>query len=65
MNEPTDWTVVPLGITAEGETVVECPYCGRHAQLVDYHSIPFYNHRLGTFAVGNKLEFIDDSCPSR
>ena len=63
MNKSEDWTVFPVGTKFPEGDIVECPYCGRAALLVEHHSIPFYNHRLGAFPVGDKVEIIEDSCP--
>lgn len=59
----SDYTGLPIGTLIDGGEVVICPYCNRRGLKVFVNAVAFYNHRLGSFLVGEMVQIVDESCP--
>jgi ribosomal protein L37AE/L43A len=52
-----------MGQRVDGELILVCPYCHRHAVRRDSTGIRFV-HSVGMVKVGGRLELTEDACPS-
>jgi hypothetical protein len=56
-----DFTNFAMGQTVDGELIVVCPYCHRHAVKRENVGIRFV-HSVGTVEVEDRIDILD-SCP--
>jgi hypothetical protein len=57
-----DFTKIPMGARVDGELVLVCPYCHRHAVRRESIGIQFV-HSVGMIKVNGRLELKADACP--
>jgi hypothetical protein len=58
-----DFTRFMMGQKADGELIVVCPYCYRHAVRRESIDVRFV-HSVGMVKVDGRLELTEDACPS-
>jgi hypothetical protein len=58
-----DFTYFTMGARVDGELIVVCPYCYRHAVRRESIDIRFV-HSVGMVKVNGRLELKEDACPS-
>ncbi len=58
-----DFTKFPMGQRVDGELVVVCPYCNRHAVRRESIGIQFV-HSVRMTEVEGRLELKEDACPN-
>lgn len=63
MNDPIDYTVLPVGTTTPDGPIVECPYCRRNGAETEVNGMPFYIHKLLGAVINGQFQMNDDSCP--
>jgi hypothetical protein len=56
-----DFTYFTMGARGDGELVVVCPYCYRHAVKRESIGIRFV-HSVGMIKVNGRLELKEDGC---
>ena len=58
-----DYTDLPIGTQIDKGEIVVCPYCHRRGLKVFVNDVAFYNHRMGSFLVGEMVQIVEESCP--
>ena len=58
-----DFTKFPMGARVDGELVVVCPYCHKHAVKREGMGARFV-HSVGVIDVNGRLELAEEACPS-
>jgi hypothetical protein len=58
-----DFTNFTMGARVDGELIVVCPYCHKHAVKRESTDIRFV-HSVGMTEVNGRLELTEDACPS-
>jgi hypothetical protein len=64
METMPDFTNFKMGQTVEGELIVVCPYCHRHAVKRESLGIQFV-HLTGAIEIDGCIELLEDSCPAK
>jgi hypothetical protein len=59
-----DFTKFKMGQTVDGELIVVCPYCHRHAVKRESLGIQFV-HLTGAGEIDGRIELLEDSCPAK
>ena len=57
-----DFTKFPMGQRVDGELIVVCPYCHRHAVRREGIGIQFV-HSVEMIKVNGRLQLKEDACP--
>jgi len=58
-----DFTKFPMGARVDGELILVCPYCHKHAVRRESMGIRFV-HSVGMIEVDGRLQLTEEACPS-